>query len=142
MDEETFLREMQASFKHKFASKPEVIDGNMKALEMASEGGTIMATDISKLGVKTKWQDLTEGMIVAGAGTSKGFPRPVSGHSVKPEFIEDKCKQCLLCVPVCPDSCIPVKDMKRGAFDYDHCKGCGICVKACPFGAITMEGVK
>ena len=27
-----------------------------------------MATDISKLGVKTKWQDLTEGMIVAGAG--------------------------------------------------------------------------
>ena len=35
MDEETFLREMQASFKHKFASKPEVIDGNMKALERA-----------------------------------------------------------------------------------------------------------
>ena len=35
MDEETFLREMQASFKHKFASKTEVIDGNMKALEMA-----------------------------------------------------------------------------------------------------------
>ena len=26
---------MKASFKHKFASKPEVIDGNMKALEMA-----------------------------------------------------------------------------------------------------------
>ena len=35
MDEETFLREMKASFMHKFASKPEVIDGNMKALEMA-----------------------------------------------------------------------------------------------------------
>ena len=25
-----------------------------------------MATDISKLGVKTKWQDLTEGMIEIG----------------------------------------------------------------------------
>ena len=37
MDKETFLREMQASFHHKFASKPEVIDGNMKALEMAFE---------------------------------------------------------------------------------------------------------
>lgn len=37
MDKETFLREMQASFRHKFASKPEVIDGNMKALEMAFE---------------------------------------------------------------------------------------------------------
>ena len=46
---------------------------------------------------------------------------------------------CLLCVPVCPDSCIPVIDMKRGAFDYDHCKGCGICEKACPFGAITFS---
>ena len=63
-------------------------------------------------------------------------------RSQKPIIDWDKCKQCLLCVPVCPDSCIPVKDMKRGAFDLDHCKGCGICVKSCPFGAITMEGVK
>ncbi len=37
MDEETFLREMRASFSHKFASKPEVIDGNMAALKMALE---------------------------------------------------------------------------------------------------------
>lgn len=35
MDEDVFLREMRASFPHKFASKPEVIDGNMAALEMA-----------------------------------------------------------------------------------------------------------
>lgn len=35
MDEEIFLREMKASFEHKFASKPEVIDGNMEALKMA-----------------------------------------------------------------------------------------------------------
>ncbi len=35
MEEGTFLREMESSFKHKFASKPEVIDGNMKALKMA-----------------------------------------------------------------------------------------------------------
>ena len=35
MDEATFLREMRASFAHKFATKPEVIDGNMAALEMA-----------------------------------------------------------------------------------------------------------
>ena len=37
MDEETFLREMRASFTHKFASKPEVINGNMAALKMALE---------------------------------------------------------------------------------------------------------
>lgn len=35
MDEETFLNEMEGSFKHKFASKPEVIEGNMKALKLA-----------------------------------------------------------------------------------------------------------
>ena len=55
----------------------------------------------------------------------------------------DKCRQCLLCAPVCPDSSIPVKNGKRLDFDYDHCKGCGICAKACPFGAITMkEGIE
>lgn len=37
MDEEVFLKEMRASFNHKFAGKPEVIDGNMKALEMAMQ---------------------------------------------------------------------------------------------------------
>ena len=35
MTEEAFLNDMQGSFKHKFAKKPEVIEGNMKALEMA-----------------------------------------------------------------------------------------------------------
>ena len=35
MPKETFLHEMRASYKYKFAKKPEVIDGNMKALEMA-----------------------------------------------------------------------------------------------------------
>ena len=35
MSDEEFLNDMIGSFKHKFAKKPEVIDGNMKALEMA-----------------------------------------------------------------------------------------------------------
>lgn len=35
MDEDAFLEEMRGSYKHKFASKPEVIEGNMKALELA-----------------------------------------------------------------------------------------------------------
>lgn len=37
MDKEEFLEEMIASYKHKFAKKPEVIDGNMKALTMTFE---------------------------------------------------------------------------------------------------------
>lgn len=35
MNEEEFLEDMVGSFKHKFAKKPEVIDGNMKALRIA-----------------------------------------------------------------------------------------------------------
>ena len=35
MPDDAFLEDMKGSFKHKFAKKPEVIDGNMKALEMA-----------------------------------------------------------------------------------------------------------
>ncbi len=35
MTEEQLLNDMKDSFKHKFAKKPEVIEGNMKALEMA-----------------------------------------------------------------------------------------------------------
>ena len=35
IEEKDFLADMEGSFKHKFAKKPEVIDGNMKALEMA-----------------------------------------------------------------------------------------------------------
>ena len=34
MDKESFIREMRASYEHKFAKKPEVIEGNMKALTM------------------------------------------------------------------------------------------------------------
>lgn len=37
MEWDTFFNEMQNSFKHKFASKPEVIAGNMNALKMAYE---------------------------------------------------------------------------------------------------------
>ena len=35
MSDEALLKDMEGSFKHKFAKKPEVIEGNMKALELA-----------------------------------------------------------------------------------------------------------
>ncbi len=35
MTDEEFLNDMQSSFKHKFAKKPEVIPGNMQAVEVA-----------------------------------------------------------------------------------------------------------
>ena len=41
MSRENFLKEMEASFAHKFAKKPEVIKGNMAALEMAYDKAEI-----------------------------------------------------------------------------------------------------
>ena len=37
MNEDDFIKDMEGSFKHKFAKKPEVIDGNMKAIKLALE---------------------------------------------------------------------------------------------------------
>ncbi|MBQ3898319.1 MAG: 2-oxoacid:acceptor oxidoreductase family protein [Lachnospiraceae bacterium] len=37
MEMDVFLREMKTSLEHKFARKPEVLDGNLKALNMAIE---------------------------------------------------------------------------------------------------------
>ena len=37
MSQDEFLKEMQESYQHKFAKKPEVIEGNMKALTMTLE---------------------------------------------------------------------------------------------------------
>jgi pyruvate ferredoxin oxidoreductase delta subunit len=85
-----------------------------------------------------KWQDITPGGVVYGGGTSKAV-NTGDWRTKKPIFIEDKCKQCMLCAPVCPDMSIPVKDGKRGDFDYFFCKGCGICSEVCPFDAIKME---
>jgi pyruvate ferredoxin oxidoreductase gamma subunit len=46
MPRDTFIKEMRASYEHKFAKKPEVIDGNMKALERAyDEVAGLIAVD-------------------------------------------------------------------------------------------------
>ncbi|MDO4976307.1 MAG: 4Fe-4S binding protein [Eubacteriales bacterium] len=101
-----------------------------------------MASDINRLGLDVKWQDISLGCTIVGSGTSESF-KTGEWRTDTPKFIVEKCKQCLLCAPACPDSAIPVKNGKRGEFDLDHCKGCGICEKACPFHAIEMlKGVR
>ncbi len=97
-----------------------------------------MNTDISRLHEAVSWQQLTPGCTITGSMTSAAF-HTGEWRVDTPRFLEEKCKQCLMCVPVCPDSSIPVQDKKRQDFDYDHCKGCGICAAVCPFGAIEMR---
>lgn len=94
-------------------------------------------TDINK---NTPMEDLTVGGTIYEAGNSKEF-KTGDWRSVKPVWLQDKCKQCGLCFPVCPENSIPVKkdNLQRVDYDYDYCKGCGICAKVCPFGAIEMR---
>ncbi len=101
----------------------------------------MMRTDISQINEASRHEDLTEGLMIFAGGTAKDF-RTGEWRTNTPVFLKEKCKQCLLCAPVCPDGSIPVKNEIRLDFDYDHCKGCGICAKVCPFGAIEMkEGI-
>lgn len=97
-----------------------------------------MRTDISKINEQSPYTDLTEGLQLYGAGTSKQFCTG-EWRTNTPILNADKCRQCLLCAPVCPDACIPVLNGERQAFDYYHCKGCGICARVCPFDAIEMK---
>ena len=102
----------------------------------------LMRTDITRINENSPYTDLTEGLQLFAGGSSRLF-KTGEWRTNTPVLDPDKCRQCLLCAPVCPDSSIPVKNGKRLDFDYDHCKGCGICAKACPFGAITMkEGIE
>lgn len=100
-----------------------------------------MRTDIRTVQEDAPYTDLTEGLQLFASGTSRSF-QTGEWRTQTPVWLYESCKQCLLCTPTCPDSCIPVEEGKRRAFDYEHCKGCGICAKVCPFGAIEMkEGV-
>lgn len=87
---------------------------------------------------ENKWNELTIGGMIHGSGNSEHF-NTGDWRTAIPAWIEANCKQCLLCVPVCPDSSIPVVEGKRQDFDFEHCKGCGICFKVCPFKAITFK---
>jgi len=51
MDENAFLADMEGSFKHKFAKKPEVIEGNMNALKRSMQ-------EVKGLWVNMKFQTM------------------------------------------------------------------------------------
>ena len=87
---------------------------------------------------ESTYEEMTPGGMIYGSGNAEHFNTGEWRVAV-PAWQSESCKQCLLCVPVCPDSSIPVKEGKRSDFDFDHCKGCGICFKVCPFKAISFK---
>ena len=101
-----------------------------------------MRTDVNRINENTPWQELTEGLKMFAGGTARNFATG-EWRTNTPVLLQDKCRQCLLCVPVCPDVSIPVRDGKRLDFDYRHCKCCGICASVCPLEAREMtEGTE
>ena len=84
------------------------------------------------------WKEITKGGTIYYAGNAELF-KTGDWRSMRPVWNEQKCKQCLLCFPVCPDSSILVNgEGTMTGIDYDHCKGCGVCAKVCPFKAIDF----
>jgi len=96
-----------------------------------------MSKELKDIAVDVKWQDITPGGLIPWAGNAHMF-KTGDWRTMKPVWSLEKCKQCLLCVPVCPDSSLIVEGSKLTEIDYDHCKGCGVCVKQCPFGALDF----
>ena len=68
-----------------------------------------------RINEQSPWQDITEGNKIFEAATSKDFCTG-EWRTATPVWSQEKCKQCLLCTPVCR-----------------------ICARVCPFGAISMR---
>jgi 2-oxoacid:acceptor oxidoreductase, delta subunit, pyruvate/2-ketoisovalerate family len=94
--------------------------------------------ELKDVPVDVTWKETTIGGTITYAGNAALF-KTGDWRSMRPVWLQEKCKQCLLCYPVCPDTSILINEEgKRKDFDYDHCKGCGVCVKVCPFKAIDF----
>ena len=91
-------------------------------------------------GVKlVSWKEITHGSHVFEAGNAVNF-KTGDWRSEKPVFIKEKCRNCLLCFPVCADSAVILSDDgKVEGFDLDFCKGCLVCKEVCSFNAIEKE---
>ena len=68
---------------------------------------------MTEINNNTPMEKMTPGGDIYTAGNAREF-KTGDWRSVKPVFLSEKCKQCGLCFPVCPDDAIPVnKDYKE-----------------------------
>lgn len=57
-----------------------------------------------------------------------------------PVIDQEKCRNCKVCVEVCPRGCMVTTQPDKRAFIIEEkCVGCTLCKKACPFDAIEGE---
>lgn len=78
------------------------------------------------------WREIDRAGIIKDGGNSILY-KTGNWTNKKLNFDPEKCINCNLCWPVCPDNCILVdKDGNMKGVDLEHCKDCGFCVEACP----------
>ena len=86
---------------------------------------------------KPGWKHIMKGGLTEAASALKY--KTGDWRSMRPIVNEDKCVHCLICVNLCPEGCIEVKDGKKGTINLDYCKGCGVCASQCPAKCIDMK---
>ena len=68
---------------------------------------------MTEINSKSPMEKLTEGGTIYQSGNAREF-KTGDWRSIKPIYLSEKCKQCGLCFPVCPDDAIPVnKEQKK-----------------------------
>ena len=66
------------------------------------------------------------------------FPAPISS-----EDIEQKCKDCLICMNICPEQCITLDtSIKEFSIDLVKCTWCLKCEESCPATILKWEKKK
>ena len=71
---------------------------------------------MTNINSKTPMEEMTIGGDIYQAGNAMEF-KTGDWRSARPIFLSEKCKQCGLCFPVCPDNAIPVnKEQKKRRF--------------------------
>ena len=83
-------------------------------------------------------KDISIGSNILKDGNSVEF-KTGAWKSRYPSHSKEKCKNCMMCIPFCPEACIKQENNILTDIDLDYCKGCGVCAKVCPFNAIEMK---
>ncbi|OPY77319.1 MAG: formate hydrogenlyase complex iron-sulfur subunit [Syntrophorhabdus sp. PtaU1.Bin058] len=79
----------------------------------------------------------------ATMATDWGIPRPLktllkNTFIKKPKIRQSACKQCGICIKVCPAGALSPGQHEPPIFDYKRCIRCYCCQEMCPEGAIRI----
>ena len=88
-------------------------------------------------------ESITQAQAAAQSAVSLLAKEQLVSGKVVSETVQRQCRQCELCVQVCPYD-VRLKDEETNEIVVREalCRGCGACVVACPSGAAKLRGFK